>query len=72
MSNSQDPPIVINGGSVTIDIDEDIFTPSGKNQRSNANKKIKSVEVTINGNTQTYDVPNGKVTVAIHYGNDKP
>ena len=72
MSNSQDPPIVINGGSITIDIDENIFTPSGKNQRSNANKKIKRVEVTINGNTQTFDVPNGKVTVAIHYGNGNP
>ncbi|MFL6335637.1 MAG: hypothetical protein ACJ754_20195 [Pyrinomonadaceae bacterium] len=72
MSNSQDPPIVISGGSVTIDIDEDIFTPNGKNKRWNATKKIKRVEVTINGNTQTFDVPNGKVTVAIHYGNDKP
>ena len=72
MSNSQDPPIVISGGSVTIDIDEDIFTPNGKNKRWNANKKIKRVEVTINGNTQTIDVPNGKVTVAVHYGNNKP
>lgn len=72
MSNNQDPPIVVSGGSVTIDLNEEIFTPSGKNQRSNPNKKIKSVEVTINGNTQTFDVPSGKVTVTIRYGNDKP
>jgi len=71
MSNQPDPPIVINGGSVHIDIDEDIFTPDGKNKRSNADKKIKSVEVTLNGNTQTFDVPNGKVTVTIRYGNNK-
>lgn len=70
MSNNQDPPIVVSGGSVNIDIDEDIFTPSGKNKRSNANKKIRSVEVTINGSTQTFDVPNGKVTVTIRYGNN--
>ena len=70
MSNQQDPPIVVTGGSVTIDIDEDIFTPSGKNKFSNANKKIKSVEVSVNGGAPTtFDVPNGKVTVTIRYGN---
>ena len=71
MSQSQDPPIVVSGGSVTIDIDEDIFTPSGKNKRSNANKKITSVEVSVNGGApQVISVPNGKVTVTIRYGNN--
>ena len=72
MSNQQDPPIVVTGGSVTIDLDEDIFTPSGKNKRSNANKKISSVEVSVNGGApQIINVPNGKVTVTIRYGNGK-
>lgn len=70
MSNQQDPPIVVTGGSVTIDLDEDIFATSGKNQRSNSNKKIKSVEVSVNGGAPTtFDVPSGKVKVTIRYGN---
>ena len=69
MSNQQDPPIVVTGGSVTIDYDSKIFTPNGNGKHSNANKKIRSVDITINGNTQTTEVPNGKVTVTIHYGN---
>ena len=70
MSNQPDPPIIITGGSVTIDFDETIFTPSGKNKHSNANKKISSVEVSVNGGTPTViNVPNGKVTVTINYGN---
>ena len=69
MSQAQDPPIVISGGSVTIEFDQNTFTPNGNGKHSNANKKIRSVEVTVNGNTQTFNVPNGKVTVAIHYGN---
>jgi hypothetical protein len=72
MSQPPDPPIVISGGSVTIEYDEKIFTPNGNGKHSNANKKIRRVEVTINNNTQTIDVPNGKVTVTIHYGNSTP
>jgi hypothetical protein len=71
MSNQQDPPIVVTGGSVSIEYDSTIFTPNGKNKHSNANKKIRSVEVTVDGGaTQTINVPNGKVTVTINYGNN--
>lgn len=70
MSNQQDPPIIVTGGSINIDLNEDIFTPSGKNKRWNANKKISSVVVTVEGEApQTFNIPNGKVTVTIHYGN---
>lgn len=70
MSQSQDPPIVVSGGSVTIDFDSTIFTPNGNGKHSNANKKIKSVVVEVNGQApQTINVPNGKVTVTINYGN---
>lgn len=68
MSNQQNPPIIVTGGSVTIEFDEEIFTPNGKGQRSNPNKKIKKVVVVVNGGTPTtIDVPNGKVVVEIHY-----
>ncbi len=73
MSQIPDPPIVITGGSVTIDLDEEVFTPSGKNKRSNSNKKIRSVEISLNGGApQVIPVPNGKVTVTVRYGNEKP
>ena len=69
MSQPPDPPIVISGGSVTIEYDEKTFTPDGRGKHSNANKKIRRVDVTTGGNTQTFEVPNGKITVTIHYGN---
>ena len=70
MSQPPDPPIVITGGSVTIEYDPTIFTPNGKGKHSNANKKISSVEVTVgDGPPQTFNVPNGKVKVQINYGN---
>ena len=69
MSQPTDPPIVISGGSVTIEYDEKTFTPNGRGKYTNANKKIRRVDVTADGNTQTFEVPNGKITVTIHYGN---
>lgn len=70
MSNTSDPPIIVTGGSVTIEFKSDDFTPNSNGHQSNANKKIKRVEVTgdsIPGYAQ--DTPNGKVTIKIYYGN---
>lgn len=64
-----EPPIVVTGGSVTIDFDEQTF-PKQNGKHSNASKKIKSVEVT-DGNGQSlfsYTVPNGKVKITIGVG----
>ncbi len=70
MASQTDPPIVVSGGSVTIEYDSNIFTPNGNGKHSNANKKIRSVVVEVNGQpAQTINVPNGKVTVTINYGN---
>jgi hypothetical protein len=71
MSNQQDPPIVVTGGSVHIEFDEDNFTPDGKgkHKHSDANRKITSVVVEVDGQAaKTFNVPNGKVTVTINYG----
>ena len=63
-----DPPIVVSGGSVTIEFDSSEL--KGSNGRhSNANKKIKRVEVTGDGIDFAENTPNGKVTVKIYYGN---
>jgi hypothetical protein len=70
MVQPQDPPIVVSGGSITVDIAESVFTKNG-NKHSNANKKIRSVKVEVEGQApQTFNVPNGKVVVTIEYGNN--
>ncbi len=70
---TQDPPIVVSGGSVTIEFDSTIFPPNGNGKHKNDNKKIRSVEITVgNDPTQTIDVPNGKVVVKINYNNGNP
>lgn len=71
-NNNQDPPIVISGGSVTIAFDQSLFTKNGNGKLTNSAKKISSVEVAVEGQTpQTFEVPDGKVTVTINFGNGK-
>ena len=67
MPEPLDPPIIINGGSITIDFDKTIFTPNGNGKHGNPNKKIKRVEVTGDGINFAQNVPNGKVTITVHY-----
>lgn len=65
--SEDNPPIVIHGGSVTIDFDENTFKPNGKGQFSSAEMKISRIEVLVNGEPTTIEAPDGKVTVTIHY-----
>ncbi|HEV2862233.1 MAG TPA: hypothetical protein VGX48_14575 [Pyrinomonadaceae bacterium] len=65
---SSDPPIVVTGGSVSIDFDQSQL--QGSNGRfNNQNKKIKRVEVTGDGINFAENTPNGQVTIKIYYGN---
>lgn len=64
---SGDTPIVVSGGSVTIDFNEGVY-PKGPNGKfSNGNKKIRRVEVTDQSGNTLYaqDTPDGKVIVTI-------
>ena len=67
MAEPTDPPIVVSGGSITIDFKTDIFPPNGNGKHGNPNKKIRRVEVTGDGINFGQDTPNGKVTVTIYY-----
>ena len=69
MVTPPDPPIVVSGGSVTIEFDTNIFPPDGKDKHSNPDKKIRRVEVVGDGINFGEDTPNGKVTITIHYDN---
>ena len=63
-----DPPIVISGGSITIEFDDNQLTPVGSGKHANPNKKISRIEITGDGvDPIDLNVPSGKVTVKIHY-----
>lgn len=70
MANGSDPPIVIHGGSVTIEFPETNFPPdpSRNGKFKNDNKKISRVEITGTG-IENYDkAATGKdITVRVFY-----
>jgi hypothetical protein len=66
--SSSDPPIIVTGGSVSIEFDNSQL--QGNNGHfNNSNKKIKRVEVTGDGINFAENTPNGKVVIKIYYGN---
>jgi len=64
-----DPPIVVTGGSVTLEFDSSQLMSVGNGKHSNPNKKIRRVRVQGDGIDFDESVPNGKVTVTIYYDN---
>ena len=70
MSQPGDPPIIITGGSVTLEFDTTQLPSAGNGKHSNPNKKIRRVEITGDGINFAQDTPNGKVTITVIYGND--
>ena len=65
-----DPPIIVTGGSVTIEFDPSQLQQVGNGKHHHPHKKIKRVEITGDGINFAQDTPNGKVTIRIIYGND--
>ena len=62
-----DPPIIITGGSVTLEFDDSQLQGSnGRHQHPD--KKIKSIEVTGDGININQAVNDPKVTIKIYYG----
>ena len=70
MSAGSDPPIIINGGSVTLDFDSTQLTPQGNGKHGNPNKHLQSITIQGDGVNFTADFPTGKgVTITVLYGN---
>jgi hypothetical protein len=65
-----DPPIIITGGSVTIEFDPTILLPDGVGKLYNAQKVIRRVEITGTG-IQNYDqtATGNNITIRVTYGN---
>ncbi len=70
MSQQPDPPIVISGGSVTIEFDPGAFGDSGTGRYTNGEKVIKRVEI-IGAGIPNYDsaATGNDVIIRITYGN---
>ena len=68
MSSQQgDPPIIITGGSVTIDFDKSTFKEQTDGKHRHADKKISRIEITGDGINFAEDTQTGKVTVKIFF-----
>lgn len=70
MSAPSDPPIIITGGSITIQFDPTTFGDPGTGRYSNEQKVIKRVEITGTG-IRNYDssATDNDITVKVTYGN---
>lgn len=64
-----DPPIVITGGSVTVEFDETQLSRRGAGRYRSDNKKIKRVEITGDYDPATGEVHNGNVVIKVFYNN---
>lgn len=60
------PPVIITGGSVTVEVDETQLPRDSNGKFKNDNKKIKRIEIVGDYNKDTGEVQNGKVTIYIH------
>ncbi|MDQ3745767.1 MAG: hypothetical protein M3444_15430 [Acidobacteriota bacterium] len=65
-----DPPIIVQGGSVTVDFQHGHtqFQDDGKGRHHNPDKQITRIEITGDGLDINETLPTGKVTIKIYYG----
>ena len=66
---SSDPPIIVTGGSVTVEFDETQLPRQTTGKFRNDNKKIKRIEITGDFDPATGLVRNGDVVIKIFYNN---
>jgi hypothetical protein len=67
--SQQDPPIVVTGGSVTVEFDEEKMEKLGQGKHHHKNKRIRRIEIEGDGIDYAVDVPTGKgLTITIRVG----
>lgn len=68
-----DPPIIITGGSITIDLDPNNFKNQGNGKYANQDKRITRVEITGDGMQPiAQDINNGKCVIKVYYTSATP
>lgn len=75
MPGSEDPPIIVSGGSVTVEFDRALLAQRADGVHYHADKRIKRVEITgdieIAGDARSGfsgSTDSGRVTVKIYFG----
>lgn len=75
MPGSEDPPIIVSGGSVTVKFDTNMLTLRDDGTHHHADKRIKRVEITgdidIAGDASSGfsgKTDSGRVTIKIYFG----
>jgi hypothetical protein len=58
--SQQDPPIIVTGGSVTLEFDEDKLSKLSKGKHHHQHKRIRRIEIEGDGLDYAVDVPTGK------------
>jgi hypothetical protein len=64
----EDPPIIVSGGSVTVDFDKDQLKENAAGKHHHPHKKIKRVEISGDDINFAGETKTGKVTIKIFYG----
>lgn len=74
MMPDSDPPIVVSGGSVTLEFNADQLPAEGKGKHGNLDKTLKRVTIQGDGVSYSVDFPTGQgVKIKIFYDNsNKP
>jgi hypothetical protein len=68
MSQPPDPPIVVTGGSVTVEFDEDKMEKLSKGKHHHKHKRIKHIKIEGDGIDREIVVPTGKglkITISV-------
>jgi hypothetical protein len=72
MASPGDPPIIITGGSVTVEFDSTQLPHVGNGKHHHPSKKINRVIVKGDGIDFDETIPDGRVIITVHYSDDNP
>jgi exosome complex RNA-binding protein Rrp4 len=67
---SSDPPIVISGGSITIEFDQSEIPSNSQGGFHSSDKTIKHIEITGDYDPETGAVVDGNVTIRVSYSSN--
>jgi hypothetical protein len=72
MAAHSDPPIIITGGSVTLEFDDSQLQQVSKGKHHHPHKTIRRVVIKGGGLDIDESVNNGNVTITVYYDEGKP
>ena len=67
-SQPPDPPIIVSGGSVTVEFDEGQLAKAGNGKHHHPDKHLERIEISGDGIDIKETFATGDVTIKIYYG----